>query len=213
LAGRYVDDKGQPLADPAQQPFNEFRMMPITLKVIIEQKEIPRFLAECANSAMRIDVRRVRILVQPVPPLDGGAADSSGAAAGGARPTPVGRTGQGTGGGRGGAANSEGSGDSTYDEEAADPVFPPVPVEVHGIIYIYNPPVAKNPGEKAGENGNPTAPNTALPANGAAGTGMPAALAPAANANPAGAIPPTAPATSGLPVNPPKNKPVPGGRP
>ena len=64
LAGRYVDDSGKPLADPAQQPYGEFRMMPIDLKVVIEQKEIPRLLAECANSAMRIDVRRVRVLVQ-----------------------------------------------------------------------------------------------------------------------------------------------------
>ncbi len=39
-------------------------MMPINLKVVIEQKDIPRLLAECANSAMRIDVRGVRILVQ-----------------------------------------------------------------------------------------------------------------------------------------------------
>ena len=58
LAGRYVDDKGKPLTDPNQQPYEEFRMMPIDLKVVIEQKDIPRLLAECANSAMRIDVRR-----------------------------------------------------------------------------------------------------------------------------------------------------------
>ena len=56
LSDRYVDDNGKPLADPAQQPYGEFRMMPIDLKVVIEQKEIPRLLAECANSAMRIDV-------------------------------------------------------------------------------------------------------------------------------------------------------------
>ena len=70
LAGRYVDDKGKPLADAHQQPYNEFRMMPINLKVVIEQREIPRLLAECANSAMRIDVRRVRILVEEPPPVD-----------------------------------------------------------------------------------------------------------------------------------------------
>ena len=63
LAGRYVGDEGKPLGNPAQQPYGEFRMMPIDLKVVIEQRDIPRLLAECANSAMRIDVRAVRVLV------------------------------------------------------------------------------------------------------------------------------------------------------
>ncbi len=48
LSGRYLDDKGKPLSDPKQQPYGEFRMMPVDLQVVIEQKEIPRLLAECA---------------------------------------------------------------------------------------------------------------------------------------------------------------------
>ena len=47
-----------------------------------------------------------------------------------------------------------------YNEESADPVYPPVPVEVQGIIYIYNPPKIQNPGETAGENGGQAAPAT-----------------------------------------------------
>ena len=50
LAGRYVNNNGKPLVNPSKQPNDEFRMMPIDLRVIIEQKEIPRLLVECANS-------------------------------------------------------------------------------------------------------------------------------------------------------------------
>ena len=66
------------MADPAQQPYGEFRMMPINLKVVIEQREIPRLLAECANSAMRIDVRGVRILVEKPAPVELTATEASG---------------------------------------------------------------------------------------------------------------------------------------
>ena len=34
-------------------PNQEFRMMPIDMRLIIEQKDIPRLLVECANSSMR----------------------------------------------------------------------------------------------------------------------------------------------------------------
>ena len=177
LAGRYVDDKGKPLADPTQQPYGEFRMMPINLKVVIEQKEIPRLLAECANSAMRIDVRRVRILVEEPPPVDLPRRMRLQAAP----PRPkqprlrqlrrqpplrpdrprrgrrliawrIRRSWVPDGGGNPGAMESEASGrgaSSPTSEESADPVYPPVPVEVQGIIYIYNPP----PGLKSGRDG------------------------------------------------------------
>ena len=49
-------------------------------------------------------------------------------------------------------------GESAYNEESADPVYPPVPVEVQGIIYIYNPPKVQNAGETAGDNGGQAAP-------------------------------------------------------
>ena len=48
LEGRYVDDDGNLLADPTKQPYGEFRMVPINLRVVIEQKEIPRLLARNA---------------------------------------------------------------------------------------------------------------------------------------------------------------------
>ena len=115
LTGRYVDDKGKPLADASQQPYGEFRMMPINLKVVIEQKEIPRLLAECANSAMRIDVRGVRFLEQEPPAITPTAADAAtgAASAGGGEAAP--RPSQGHAspmggmGGMGGFGNGPGS--------------------------------------------------------------------------------------------------------
>jgi hypothetical protein len=184
LAGRYVDNAGKPIDDPAQDPNKEFRMMPIDMRLIIEQKEIPRLLVECANSSMRIDVRAVRILAEPVPAFDpnGGAAaeTSAGAApaAGGpsAKQVTPGRGSRSGGGmlgnqssrpaqtgGEGGIFNS--------GEESVDASCPPVPVEIQGIIYIYNPPTSQAPG---GENASGQPPGggvapatTTAPANGA----------------------------------------------
>ena len=197
LADRYVDDNGQPLADPSQQPFGEFRMMPIDLRVVIEQKEIPRLLAECANSAMRIDVRRVRILVQEPPPVDLGAPDA--APGGGKDEGDIGPAmGPGGHGGMGhgisGGDSGSGKGEATYVEESADAVYKPVPVEVQGIIYIYNPPRAQDSGDAAGGNG-----------------GQAASAAPL-NTNPAGGAAPAFPA-GGTPLNPSPLTPGRGGRP
>ncbi len=197
LAGRYVDDKGKPLADATQQPYGEFRMMPINLKVVIEQREIPRLLAECANSAMRIDVRGVRILVQEPPPLDltspeaspGGQAPDSGT-------TPPSHKGVHLGGGHGNVHDdSGGGGESVYNEESADPVYPPVVVEVQGIIYIYNPPKVQTAGETAGDKG-----------------GQAPQVTPS-NSKPAGSAAPIAPAASGTATNPSTKPSASGGRP
>ncbi len=184
LAGRYVDDNGKPLADPNQQPYAEFRMMPIDLKVVIEQRELPRLLAECANSAMRIDVRRVRFLVQDPGPVDLSAAD---APAG--QTNPAGETGAaqhvtherprtgGTGHVPGGSSMGS-KGEYEYTEESVDPVYSPVPVEVQGVIYIYNPRRAQESGETAVGNGGPAVPAAPTPAGQTPATLTPAGQAP-----------------------------------
>ena len=228
LADRYVDDNGKPLADPNQQPYAEFRMMPINLKVVIEQREIPRLLAECANSAMRIDVRRVRFLAQDPGPVDLTAAE---APAGQANPagetvaaqhgahqtTKTGGTGHLPGGSSTGA-----KGEFEYTEESADPVYPPVPVEVQGVIYIYNPRRAQEPGEVAGGNGGQVVPVAPTPAGQPPATLTPAGQVPAVPAN-GGAVPatnktPTGGAANVSPANgpqanPPTKTPASGGRP
>ncbi|MGO9108788.1 MAG: hypothetical protein ACLP9L_06105 [Thermoguttaceae bacterium] len=222
LVGRYVDDKGKPLLDPTRQlpTCPEFRMMPIDLKVFIEQKDIPRLLAECANSAMRIDVRAVRILGQEVPADSLGATDASsdaappstpadaGSAAQAPPPPPTtgrrprqdpsrGRTKKAGGAFRGYDEVGGSQAVSVYGEESADPVYPPVLVEVQGIIYIYNPPRYQNPG-----TATPATPG----APGAPGT-------PATTTNPVQGPAATAAAAGEAPTNPRANVPGPGARP
>jgi hypothetical protein len=155
LAGRYVDDKGIPLPESAPQPYGEFRMMPIDLKVVIEQRDIPRLLAECANSAMRIDVRALRVLAEDPPPVD----LASGTTAGSSSKEP----GPGTHGGMGHEPGSPG-GEPESEAESADPICPPVPVEVQGTIYIYNPP-NQDVAKAEAENGQtaPVAPTAPAP--------------------------------------------------
>ena len=90
-----------------------------------------------------------------------------------------------------------------YNEESADPVYPPVPVEVQGIIYIYNPPPVHNPGETAGDNGGQPAPAYArcgTPA-GARGPASPRRLP---GTNPCPRAAPTTPAAAVAPTNPPR---------
>ena len=198
LIGRYVDNSGKPLADPTQQPNQEFRMMPVNLRVVMEQRAIPRLLVECANSNMRIDVRSVRILAEKPPAFDVNGSSTGGDAPTGAtapvpqlgRPPAGGRRGMSGFGGHGmmnrlgnqGSGNAAQNNEFSYTDESADPSAPPVPVEIQGVIYIYNP---------------PTPPSANGAAAGATATGAPppAAAAPAALAAPAAAgtaTPPTA---------------------
>jgi hypothetical protein len=76
--------------------------MPVFMELIVDEREIPKLLVECANSPLPVEVNQLRVnptkgteTKTPIPGQDIGA---------GAR--------------------------SSYD----------VPVEICGIIYIYNPP-------------------------------------------------------------------------
>ncbi|MGA2797762.1 MAG: hypothetical protein ABSE63_09300 [Thermoguttaceae bacterium] len=130
LKDRYVDDKGLPLAADAKSPYSEFKMMPISMKLYMDQRKISKLLVECANSPMPIEVRRVSIRRVASELLDSGTTAAASPAGpsreynrrtvdvrGPARPTGAG------GGGEEGGAGS-------YD----------IPVEIQGIIYIYSPP-------------------------------------------------------------------------
>jgi len=69
LDGRYVDEEGNPLRlQPGQEkiehPYAEFKMMPIRLELVMDQRKIRRLLAECANSSMPIEVKRLSIIAQ-----------------------------------------------------------------------------------------------------------------------------------------------------
>jgi hypothetical protein len=198
LAGRYVDDQGKPLTDPAQQPYAEFRMMPINLRVVIEQSQIPKLLAECANSNMPIEVRKFRLLTTEFPafePEGGGAAAAGPAAAGGGHKLqgPAGFHPPAPAHGAGPHAKTETSA-SEQEDECINPVEPAVPVEVQGIIYIYNPPDRQNLGK--GTAGGAVAPSS------------PAATGPATAPSPGPATPAPKPAT--VPAPGPAPAPGPG---
>ena len=137
-----MDDNGQPLADPTKQPFAEFRMMPVNIRIVIEQKAIPKFLAQCANSNMPIGIRTFRMLLSEGTAIDVvTAAAEGGKGMAGPGAVPAGGAMRRPGGGE--IPGATGRAEKAIDveqEEWADRSVPPVPVEVQGIIYIYNPP-------------------------------------------------------------------------
>jgi hypothetical protein len=170
LADRYVDDSGNPLAENAKHPYAEFKMMPINLRLVIHQKKIPKLLTECANSNMPIVVRGVRFR-----PGHGEVISAGGAAAGGAGHGATNTPPPGAPQPPGAAASAEGAAAETAGS-------PYLPVELRGIIYIYNPPDLNKVGTSStvGESGAAPAGSPA-----AAGTSPPGAAAgsPAAPAN------------------------------
>jgi hypothetical protein len=131
LKDRYVDDKGVALEADAKQPYSsEFKMMPISMKLHMDQRKISKLLVECVNSPMPIEVRRVRIRPGKGEILDSGTSGTANPAGPGrdySRRTMDARV----------SARSAGAGEGT-DEGETGPYD--IPVEIQGIIYIYNQP-------------------------------------------------------------------------
>ena len=209
-AYRYVDDTFAPLDGaklrssmqsmlPADAPFVVAKRVPVRLRFKrMDQQKLSQFLAECGNAELVLEVRQVRVNTAA-------AAAPSGMGGTGAGGISQGKLGQMQGGsvsGPGGPANS------VAVESSVD-----IPVEIYGIIYLYNPvnmeklglqntdpanPAAAGvPGANDPLNSNP--PATDLPGNAnpavdagaggapdAAGAGNPAGAADAGN----GATPP-----------------------
>jgi hypothetical protein len=159
-ADRYVNEKGKPLGPDDPPPFAEFKMMPIRMKLVMDQTKINKLLAECANQKMPVEVRRVRITAvesNAVAADAGAGASSSSSTTAGDAETPK--------------VESSGTSD--------------VQVEIHGIIYIYNPPDRNKLGTGAvGER---------LGINQAGGVGPETAAAPATPGSPTPGAPPSAP--------------------
>ncbi len=109
---RYVDDEGKLLSPEATPPYAEFKMMPIYMKLDIVQTKIPKLLTECANSDMPVEVRNVRLN-----PGTGTAIDLT-RLAGNETTGPV----------------------SIVPPETTPATSVVIPVEIEGIICIYNPP-------------------------------------------------------------------------
>ena len=148
---RYVDQKGIPLAASASQPFAEFKMMPVRMALLVDQRRIPKLLVNCANSSMPVDVRRVTLN-----PGKGGSLNMGSLGGGSGYGTGGGMSGVQTGGSGGGFSGpaggaglgpeSEGFGgpstgtSSTSTGRREQQTSYDIPIEILGIIHIFNPP-------------------------------------------------------------------------
>ncbi len=110
LAYRYLDPEGNPY--PGEPEDKEFRRLPIRMRLMMDQRYLSELLIECANAALPVEVKQVR--VNP---------DESGAGFGGDR----------FGSSRGTFRGMSGMGEITSDANLAD-------VEIRGVVYIYNEP-------------------------------------------------------------------------
>jgi hypothetical protein len=172
LKERYVDEKGVPLEAEAKPPYSEFKMMPISVKLHMDQRKISQLLAACIVSPMPIEVRRVRIR----PGVGGelleagtsGAASPAASTGYGRRTVTAPNTSRSAGGGTGG----EDGGGGSYD----------IPVEIQGVIYIYNEPDKNTLGTGSAAEKPPETPAGAAPA---ADAGAPGATPDATPAKPA----------------------------
>ncbi|HEY1603953.1 MAG TPA: hypothetical protein VGG64_30410 [Pirellulales bacterium] len=150
LNGRYIGDTGVPLT-AAEQPYAEFRLMFVRMRVVIDQRKIPQLLVNCANAPIPIEVVRCTMFDPLV--SSGGTPGASPAAGGGLR-------GMG-GGGAGPQPAQQNAGGGKNDDIEPNPQD--VTFEVCGLVQLYNPPdetklgtgTAADPGKRP--NGVPTA--------------------------------------------------------
>ena len=209
---RYVDQNGMPLpADRAidDPPFAEFKMMPVHMVLVVDQRRIANLLVNCANSPMPVVVCQVNLNPGQGGTLKlGGAGDMVGGAFGG----PMGMM-PGSGGEDmydGGMDMGAGFGGGPTSRNRDQQITYDMPIEVQGIIYIFNPPDREKLGTgSAGEE--PSMPPSGPPAIPPAGaTGVPPAGAPTRPPGGAQAVPPTGPpaaAPTGPPGVPPTGAP------
>ena len=256
--GRYVDATFNPITgddlrakmqseSPEDAYFAVAKRVPVRLRFKMDQRKVPQFLADCGNAALMLEIRQVRL-------GDTVAATAGGTGMGGMGMGGMGSMGMGGGRGMGGPGlgdggmgmggsmgmGSEGSGDGMgmgsmgmggFGSMGAAQVKPAweMPVEVYGVVYLYNPVDIKRLGlDKVTENTEVTdtvetpaqeapAPaaeqpqgDAAAPATDAAGAANPASDAagtPPANGNPAapangGPAAPANPANGSGPANP-----------
>jgi len=227
--GRYVDASGNPLPPGSAQPFAEFKMMPVRLDLVVDQRKIDQLLVNCANSDM--PVRITRVLIKPGQAARGGMVGYGGGVGGDTGMSSTmgygygSETGYDTGAGYGGTYGSGGMSRATTSHE--------VPIIIEGIIYLFNPPNIEELGKEGAPelpsgqslapieapsapegNGPPAAPGTSQPGEAAPTQGQPAAAAPqgqpatgalagpqpAAQPTGAGAVPPASPPQTGQPA-------------
>ena len=169
---RFVDANGRPVPDQkAAPPFAEFRMLPVTMQLVMDHRRIPELLALCANSPLPLEVRQVNVTSVRGNP--------------GSNPGSQQQQSSGFGGGSGARRPDASGGASQLDAEVElGPTD--MMVEIRGLIYLFNPPdralIGTGTAAAEGEGDTTTAegevPGTP-PADGAAGEATPPAEQPA----------------------------------
>ena len=212
---RYVDEKftaitGNSLRTkmkskaPGDAYYAVAKRIPVRMRFKkMDQRKLNKFLVECGNAQMILEVRQVRINCDPAP-LGGG----SGGAAGGfggmtdsARPTlgsAAGSAGLDSDSGSAGYGGMLGGGGGTLAE--AGSAFD-IPVEIYGVIYLYNPVNIEMLGLKQVQADTKLS-TTVEPSSGAQASGA-ATAASAATTPPA--VSGAAPAAQGNAATPPAN--------
>jgi len=143
--GRYVDASGNPLRPGDPQPFAEFKMMPVRLDLVVDQRKIDQLLVNCANSDM--PVRITRVLIRPGQASRGGAGYGGFGGELGMMSTGGYGYGSETGYETGASPGTGyGAGGTTQASSSHD-----VPIVIEGVIYLFNPPDQ----EQLGKQGAP----------------------------------------------------------
>jgi hypothetical protein len=109
------------------------KRMPVRMRVTMDQRKLPLFLSECANSRLPVEVKQVRINRPPGSSASGGASSYAASPMGapdGGMLSPF--------GGSGGMLSQYGGGSGQRGQSGPDPNS--ITAELFGIIYIYNPP-------------------------------------------------------------------------
>ncbi|REK17211.1 MAG: hypothetical protein DWQ37_07015 [Planctomycetota bacterium] len=106
---RYLDADGNPL--PTLPPGEQYKRMPVFMKLVMDQREIGRLLAECANYPLPVEVHQFRL--NPKSKQEKSKRSSQ---------------------------SSTGAAQARMGPPAAVPDAYDVTVEISGIIYIFNPP-------------------------------------------------------------------------
>lgn len=218
MAYRYVDQNEQPVPlenGVPKQPYSEFRMMPIHMSLLMDQRKIPELMVKCANSNMPIELRQIRLAPGKTAKVNYGAAAGGGAGSVGYTPGmmegpgmmgpgmegPMDQGGMDEGPGMGGPGMGaeEGAYRGPYD----------VPVDILGIIYIYEPPDKAKLGTGTASTGEAPPPVTPPPAIPGTTPAVPGTTPGATPAETPGTTPGTTPATppTETPATPPAGVP------
>jgi hypothetical protein len=136
LAGRYIGADGAIIADASTDPGGECRRLPVRMQLFMQQEAIPELLKQCANSALPVEVQRVRIN----PMLSGAGFDANFTVASPEAMATDGGRGGGFDGGRGGGGFDGGRGGSMATAPTGPQSNGLATVDITGIVYIYNPP-------------------------------------------------------------------------